>query len=257
VHPPLTFESLAAAFFLAFALVAPLTRAPKQRRARAALLSAALVVAVIVATLVSPDLRGWFGHGYLVAGYWIPALLVTSPYQASRFENWLILSDLRYRTFAITLPVWAVSILELSYLLCYVLVPIAFVFVWSKGTPVDVDRFWTAVLLSGYVCYGSLPWLISRPPRVLNASTNDTVGVRGVNQFVLTRVSHGLNTFPSGHVAVSLAAALGVLPVSRPAGTTLLVIAAAIAAGAIVGRYHYAVDVAFGAVLGVLAWLLV
>jgi hypothetical protein len=69
-----------------------------------------------------------------------------------------------------------------------------------------VDRFWTAVLLSGFVCYGSLPWLISRPPRTLTGATTNAVGVRGVTQFVLARVSHGLNTFPSGHVAVSLAA---------------------------------------------------
>ena len=257
MHPPLTFESLAAAFFVGFAVAAPATRAPKPRRAQAILVSLTLAVTVIAATWLTTDLRGWLGHLYLVAGYWIPALLVSSPHQASGFENWLIRSDAHCRKFAISLPAWTVSILELSYLLCYVLVPTAFVFVWSNGTASDVDGFWTAVLLSGFVCYGSLPWLISRPPRTLTEATTSAVGVRGVNQFVLARVSHGLNTFPSGHVAVSLAAALGVVPLSQPAGITLLVVASAIAVGAVVGRYHYALDVAFGAVLGMIASLIV
>jgi membrane-associated phospholipid phosphatase len=77
-----------------------------------------------------------------------------------------------------------------------------------------------------------------------------------VNEFVLKRVSHGLNTFPSGHVAVSMAAALEVMAVSQLAGTLLLAIASAIAAGAILGRYHYGVDVVVGAILGItIAWV--
>jgi membrane-associated phospholipid phosphatase len=71
-----------------------------------------------------------------------------------------------------------------------------------------------------------------------------------VNEFVLKRISHGLNTFPSGHVAVSLASALEVMSISQPAGIVLLVIASAIAAGAVLGRYHYALDVVVGAILG-------
>ena len=149
-----------------------------------------------------------------------------------------------------------VSILELSYLLCYVLVPIAFACVWTMGSVTDVDRFWTAVLASGFICYGSLPWLISRPPRMLHG-VEATRGIRGINQFVLARASHGLNTFPSGHVAVSLAAALEVFAVSRPPGIALVAIAAAIAAGAVVGRYHYGLDVLVGAALGIIvSWLM-
>ena len=78
-----------------------------------------------------------------------------------------------------------------------------------------------------------------------------------MNERVLARVSHGLNTFPSGHVAVSLAAALQVVPISRPAGVMLLAVATAIATGAIVGRYHYAADVLLGAAIGIGASLLV
>lgn len=205
---------------------------------------------VIAASQAGEAIRGWLGHAYLVAGYWIPALLIPSSDPPGRFESWLVRSDQWCRIFSISLPAGAASILELSYLLCYVLVPVAFVLVWTSGSMPDVDRFWTAVLLSGFLCYASLPWLVSRPPRTLNPEVISNAGVHRVNVFVLKRVSHGLNTFPSGHVAVSLAAALEVMSISQPAGIVLLVIASAIAAGAVLGRYHYALDVVVGAILG-------
>ena len=254
---PLTFELLAAAFFAACGLAALAARASPRRRRLAALLSAGIAILALTAGQALDGARAWLGHGYFVAGYWIPALLVPSQAVAGRFESWLVRIDERWRRVAIGPPDWARPFLELSYLLCYVLVPVAFVLVWSTGTIADVDRFWTAVLLAGFLCYGSLPWLISRPPRSLDARTQASTGVRGVNERVLARVSHGLNTFPSGHVAVSLAAALQVMPISRPAGVMLLAVATAIATGAIVGRYHYAADVLLGAAIGIGASLLV
>lgn len=254
MRAPLTFESLASAFFIAFAVAALATQASKHRRAQVALLSALIAIGVIAASQAGEAIRGWLGHAYLVAAYWIPALLIPSSDPPGRFESWLVRSD-QWCLIASSPPAWAASILEFSYLLCYVLVPVAFVLVWTGGTIADVDRFWTAVLLSGFLCYASLPWLVSRPPRTLNAAAVDRAGLHGVNEFVLKRVSHGLNTFPSGHVAVSLAAALEVMPISQPAGIVLLVIASAIAAGAVLGRYHYALDVLVGAVLGItISW---
>ena len=143
------------------------------------------------------------------------------------------------------------------YLSCYPFVPLAFSIVWTLGDAVDVDRFWTAVLLAGCICYGSLPWIVSRPPRFhvsRQAATRREPdrALRRLNVGVLKRVSHGLNTFPSGHVAVSIAAALAVCDVSWAAGSVLLVVAAGIAGGAVVGGYHYVVDVAIGCLVGVL-----
>jgi membrane-associated phospholipid phosphatase len=256
VHAPLTFETVASAFFVALAAAALAAPASRRRRTQVALWSAVIAAGVIATSQANEAIRGWLGHAYLVAGYWIPALLISSADPPGRFESWLVRTDEWCRRFAIGPPPWAASILELSYLLCYVLVPVAFVVVWANGTMADVDRFWTAVLLSGFLCYASLPWLISRPPRTLTAAAVEAAGVRVVNEFVLKRVSHGLNTFPSGHVAVSMAAALEVMAVSQPAGTLLLAIASAIAAGAVLGRYHYAVDVVVGAILGItIGWV--
>ena len=70
---------------------------------------------------------------------------------------------------------------------------------------------------------------------------------------MLDRLSHQLNTFPSGHVAVSVAAALGVSAVSLPAGIAIGASALGVGVGAITGRYHYVVDVVAGAAVGVLA----
>ena len=61
--------------------------------------------------------------------------------------------------------------LELMYLFCYPLVPIAFgvVYLASGGAGVDsvlpTDRYWSIVLLSSYLCFGVLPWIPTRPPR--------------------------------------------------------------------------------------------
>ena len=63
------------------------------------------------------------------------------------------------------------------------------------------------------------------------------------------------NTFPSGHVAGSLAVALGVISVLPLVGTILLGFAFSIALACIVGRYHYIVDVCAGAALTLLIWL--
>jgi membrane-associated phospholipid phosphatase len=73
---------------------------------------------------------------------------------------------------------------------------------------------------------------------------------------VLARVSHQLTTFPSGHVAVSIAAALALIPVSVGAAVVSGVTAAMIAVAAVAGRYHYAVDVVLGALVGTATYLL-
>ncbi len=257
----LTFEALTIGFFAALGAAAPFVRASRAHRLRAALWSAAAVVCVLAAALtLGPAVRVWLGHGYLVMGYWIPALMIPA-HTAGGFEAWLARTDEWWRLHPIEAPTWLLDVFELSYLLCYPLVPAAFAFVWMYGRLADTDRFWTAVLISGFACYGTLPWLISRPPRVrLPPSLLRSFGgpsLRAANEFVLARVSHGLNTFPSGHVAVSVAAALEVMSISRPAGLATLVVAALIAAGAVAGRYHYAVDVASGIVVGIAASSLV
>jgi membrane-associated phospholipid phosphatase len=139
-------------------------------------------------------------------------------------------------------------LIELAYLLCYPLVPLSFAIVWVQGDRMDVERFWLAVLLSGFSCYITLPWLVSRPPRMREDQARRG-GIGRLNAHVLARWSHQFNTFPSGHVAVAAAAAVGAGSVSTPAGVAIGAVVAAISVGAAAGGYHYVLDVILGLVV--------
>jgi len=125
--------------------------------------------------------------------------------------------------------------------------------VWTYAARDQVDRFWVAVLVAGFACYVTLPWLVSRPPRMFDAHQTPQRGVASFNTSVLRTMSHQFNTFPSGHVAVATAVALTVLPVSIGAGVLFGIVALGIALGAAAGRYHYGIDVLAGALVGVAA----
>jgi membrane-associated phospholipid phosphatase len=80
--------------------------------------------------------------------------------------------------------------------------------------------------------------------------------MRALNLFVLRHASIQANTFPSGHVAASVAVALELLTRDLAVGLSFAVIAVCIAAGAFFGRYHYAIDAIIGAFLALLSFAL-
>ena len=245
-----SFEWIAAAYFAVVAATG--RRTP--RRARGIACAACTLALIIVARFALPwEVRAWMPHLYLVLGYWIPALLTPSQLDG-RFEAWLRRADASLGARGRRAR-GAGHHLELAYLLCYPMVPAAFALVFMLGDADDVTRFWVAVLLAGYACYGTLPWTAARPPRLLSADESARRGIAWLNTAVLKRVSHNLTTFPSGHVAVSLAAALGVIAVHTGAGAVLLGVATAVAVAAVAGRYHYLVDVLAGLPVGAVAWI--
>ena len=246
-------EWVVAGYFGVFALVAWwLPVRPRRRLLATALAAGVVLLTVIAASTEAPALRAWIPHVYLVAGYWMPALLVRSP-AGGRFEEWLVRSDAALRPVLPPVRTPFADVVELAYLVCYPLVPAAFVIVWMNGSDVSVERFWTAVLLAGYACYATLPWLVSQPPRLRSVRREARGVLPGLNTFVLQRVSHQWNTFPSGHVAVTAAAAAGVASVSSMAGVVLLAVVAAICIGAASGRYHYVIDVILGLITAAVA----
>jgi membrane-associated phospholipid phosphatase len=247
------FESVAAGYFLLLAIGAARAPVLPHRAARGAATAVTAAILVVAASqTLSGDVRLWLGLLYLVLGYWIPSML-TAFTGETRFERWLRQHDMVWRSYMRPPSPIAAVILELAYLGCYVVVPAAFVTVWTYAARDQVDRFWVAVLLAGFACYVTLPWLVSRPPRMFDDYRTPLRGVASFNTSVLRTVSHQFNTFPSGHVAVATAVALTVLPVSIGAGVLFGIIAVGIALGAAAGRYHYGIDVLAGALVGVAA----
>jgi membrane-associated phospholipid phosphatase len=258
------YEGLAVVYFAALAvaaLAAPADTA--RRRLLIVLLSLATSGAVAAVSFYGTDsARVWLPHAYLVAGYWLPALIAAKTAHPTRFERWLQRTDAALRPRSAVLPALLKHFTELAYLLCYPLVPASFAVVLTVGSSADVHRYWAAILSAGYVCYVSLPWLVSRPPRLATESLDPAARSPGAparrqiadaNVFVLGRVSHELNTFPSGHVAVSLASAVCVASVSTTAGALVGLAALAISIGAAAGRYHYVLDVLLGLIVGAAA----
>ena len=200
---------------------------------------------------------------YLLAGYWLPAMLVREP--NVRLERRLLGVDHTLfgvhglERFENGAPRVLIEYLELAYLLCYAVVPAGFAYLLVAGYGGDtLDTFWSVVLLAAFICYGLLPWMPTRAPRAIEPPLRTTrSSIRSLNLAVLDRASVQWNTFPSGHTAASLATALAVGIHMPLAGVVLGVVALSIAAGSVVGRYHYAADAIIGAAVAVLAFVTV
>jgi hypothetical protein len=246
------------------------------RRPRRLAIGTALAVVIAVLTFATFGTRAtlwrdWMPLIYILIGYWLPALLVTNTNPV--FERKLMTFDRRLgienaATISRRAPRGVIELLELAYLCCSPMVPFGFACLWVAGLREESDRFWTAVLLAVFGCYGVLPWIPTRPPRAIEgapafATASAGAGplrspglVRRVNERVLGLASIQLNTFPSGHAAASLATALAVGARLPLAGLPLGLLALAIAVGSVVGRYHYAADALAGAALAVLGFVI-
>jgi membrane-associated phospholipid phosphatase len=231
----------------------------QQRRQAIGMAMAALIAILALAALDTRAivLRDWMPLVYIVVGYRLPALLVTGMNEA--FERRLLTFDRRWQVTAISAraPDSVIELLELAYLCCYPMIPIGFAILYFTDLPGEAERFLIAVLLSAFGCYGVLPWLPTRPPRAIEDAPVRSAGpVRRFNLRVLGLASVQLNTFPSGHVAASLATAMAVSAGLPFVGFLLLLLAIAITLGSVVGRYHYAADALAGTALAIVGFLI-
>ncbi len=136
--------------------------------------------------------------------------------------------------------------LEFAYVGVYPLIPIALALHLRYSPAPDADLFWTVVLVTDYVCFAMLPFIQTRPPRALETAHPWSARLRGLNLKILHHASIRMNTVPSGHAAEALAAALLVLAAPAPIVAAMFFAAAAISVGAVLGRYHYALDILAG-----------
>ncbi|CAN5864984.1 hypothetical protein BH18ACI5_BH18ACI5_00880 [soil metagenome] len=174
-----------------------------------------------------------------------------------RFEAMLAAADatLRVRELSHRAPRVVAEFLEFAYAAVYPLIPLAF-WLHLRFAPVpNPDCFWTVVLVTDYVCFSLLPWIQTRPPRAIEERAPWHASLRRLNLDILDTASIQMNTVPSGHAAEALVCAL-LLVGAPPAILALMVLmTAAISAGALFGRYHYSIDILSGWIVAVAVFI--
>ena len=250
-----------AGYFAYIAAIAAVTPAlPKGKRAGALAVSALGLAAALLAGRVAlhPVLRDWIlPPALLLLGYWVTGFLFVA--SMPRAERALMACDraLRIRRIAASAPRWAAELLEFAYAGVYPVIPIALAIHLVFAERPDPGRFWGIVLVTDFVCFGMLPWVQTRPPRALEVEDPWQASFRRFNVRLLGTTSIQVNTFPSGHAAEALACALLSIDAPWPIVAWMFVNAAAISAGAVLGRYHYAADALTGWLVAVGVWMAV
>jgi hypothetical protein len=245
--------------FFAYVLVAAsfVRGLPLGRRLRATVGAAAGLI-VTAAAQAQPHhavLHDWIvPPALLLLGYWASGLLFAAP--MPRAERTLADLDrvLDIDRTAARMPRSLAELLEIAYGGVYPLIPIAFVIHLLATPEPDPVRFWTIILVTDYVCFAFLPWVQTRPPRAFRAGDPWFARFRRLNLRVLGKTSIQVNTFPSGHAAEALAAALLVIGAPLPWVAAVAIGAVLVSAGAVFGRYHYAADAIAGWIVAVAVW---
>jgi hypothetical protein len=192
----------------------------------------------------------------LLVAYWSGGFLWTGPME--RLEQWLVRTDRRLgiEGMAARLPRAVAELLELAYAGIYPLIPMALALRLVFVPSADPDRFWAVILVTDFICFAMLPWIQTRPPRLLQEHTSWPSKIRGFNVMMLGHASIGVNTVPSGHAAEAFAAALLVSGAPWPISVAMWIAALAVSAGAVFGRYHFAVDAIAGWGVALAVWAL-
>jgi membrane-associated phospholipid phosphatase len=254
-------------FALGIGLLAWIRPLEMRRRLRIALLAAIVPAAILIARFA---LHGFAGS---VVRDWLPAALLLIPYwQAGQFftgpderiQNWLAQTDERVLRVVQRIigssenGAWA-RYFETAYLMCYPLVPIGLAALYLGHHRAAADFYWIVVVLASDICFAITIFVPAMPPRLVpdQASAFGVTAneVRKLNLEVLNCGSIQAITFPSAHVASTTAVALVLTRFLPLTGAIFLVVAVSIAIGAFLGRYHYFLDVALGAIEAVIVFL--
>ncbi|MGA8304271.1 MAG: phosphatase PAP2 family protein [Candidatus Acidiferrales bacterium] len=254
-------------FAIGIGLLAWMRPLEMRRRLRIALLAIIVPAAIFLARFA---LHGFAGS---VVRDWLPAALLLIPYwQAGQFftgpderiQKWLaqmdenVLRVLKRIIGSNENGGWA-RYFETAYLMCYPLVPVGLATLYLGHHRATVDFYWIVVILASDICFAVTIFVPAMPPRLVPGRTAEFAvaanEVRKLNLEVLNRGSIQAITFPSAHVASTTAVALVLTRFLPLTGAIFLVVAVSIAVGAFLGRYHYFLDVALGAIEAVAVFL--
>ena len=266
----LRWEWIAAGYYLYLLIVALAGR--RFVKARTTTLLGAVVCCVVLGLQASPSLGLQIDPltfaivvplPVLLVGYWLSGLFFVRPMQDA--ERWLMAIDERLLRRPGILAAYAAGprvvreFFEAAYVLVYVVIPAAVATLALGGRADAIPGFWIVVLLAEFISYGTMPWLQTRPPRVLEnemAMSSPPSAIKRLNAAILDRGSIQANTVPSGHAAGAVATGLAVADAMPSAGVVFLVLAACIVAATVLGRYHYLVDSLLGIAVAVGVWFL-
>jgi membrane-associated phospholipid phosphatase len=241
---------------------------PPRRRWNITLLAVVPIAAVMLVrstVLFLPPLhvsiiRDWLTVALFLVPYWQTGQFFQGPNHTIEerllaFDRWLM-----PRTAATsgTSRTGLGLALEVAYLFCYPLVPLGLAALYAAGQRGHVAGFWLVVLVATYLCYLITPFVPAYPPRDLAGSRPGPAQAgkaRVFNRWILKHGSIHAISFPSAHVASAFAVSLVLLRFTPTFGLVFLFVSIWIALGAVVGRYHYALDVLLGAATALAVFL--
>jgi membrane-associated phospholipid phosphatase len=250
----------------AVACFRPLGRARWVRVVSLALLvSAAIAIARLssywLTPLASSIVRDWLPAALLLIPYWQIGQFFTgsdlgTEARLAAFDR-AFFELLRVKPENAFISVGLSSYLELAYVMVYPLIPLSLAVLYFSGLRRSVDYYWAVVLLATYACFAITPFVQALPPRMLSGYHTFKMPATKVGRFnhgILRQASIQAITFPSGHVASSIAVVLVLLRLEPWAGLIFLCIALSIAVATIVGGYHYAADILLASLVAVVVF---
>ena len=144
------------------------------------------------------------------------------------------------------------GLLELLYLLAYVVAPAGLLVLLLCGRIERADQFLAFFVASAVAAYALYPYFPSEPPRAVFPGelfgSYDTV-FRKFNWWILGGAGIHTSVFPSGHVSSAFGAGFGLLfamPERKRWGGAMMLVAVGISVATVYGRYHYAIDALAG-----------
>lgn len=215
---------------------------------------------IFLAAHAAPRIRDWAPFVFIAAGYYASGLLFIEP--SLRFEAWLMAWDRRLLGDPVTRfarwPAWFLAYLDIVYSSAFLVLPVGWAALILSGGEHLADRYWSTVALAELGSFAGMafaqsrpPWALERPARLADKAVHEAV--IGMAQ----TFSNRSNTFPSGHVAGLLAIAFAILGPAPVVGLVFLALAVSTAVACVVGRYHYSADAVAGAVVAIVAWVIV
>jgi hypothetical protein len=243
---------------------------PRPRQLMVSMLALIAVSAIVLAQLsshslrpaASETLRDWLPAGLLLVPYWQIGGFFIKPdpqmeVRLTAFDQ-AFFRILRIQPAKVSIGTAAGVYLELAYLMVYPLIPLGLAAIYLTHLQRFANYYWIVVLPSTYTCYAVTPFVRAMPPRVLSYYPKFRMPASKIgmlNHWILRRASIQATTFPSAHVASSVAAALVLLRLEPSVGLIFLGISLSIALATIVGGYHYAADVLLAVPAAVLVFL--